>query len=122
MSHKCIVPYPSKQISNSNKVTKVDKTRFDKLIKAKNARVKLCGTYFHQSQCENILNQFVEGFAYHREYYNQFRRAINDLKKREESSSLELSSISSSSSAVGSSGSSVAQPKRCHEKDSAATA
>ena len=75
MSHKCIVPYPSKQISNSNKVTKVDKTRFDKLIKAKNARVNS-----------------------------------------------ELSSISSSSSAVGSSGSSVAQPKRCHEKDSAVTA
>ena len=44
-----------------NKVTKVDKTRFDKLIKAKNARVKLGGIYFHQSQCENMPNQFVEG-------------------------------------------------------------
>ena len=77
------------------------------------------GTYFHQSQCENIPNQFVEGFAYHRECYKQFTRAINDLKKREESASSESSSTSSSSSTVGSSGSSVARPKRCHEKDSA---
>ena len=42
-------------------MTKVDKNRFDKLIKAKNARVKLVGIYFHQSQCENMPNQFVEG-------------------------------------------------------------
>ena len=101
MSHKCIVHYPSTHISNPNKVTKVDKTRFDKLIKAKNARVKLDGTYFHQSQCENIPNQFVEGFIYHRECYNQFTRAINDLKKREESASSESSSTSSSSSTFG---------------------
>ena len=46
MSHKCIMHYPSIQISNPNKVTKKDKTRFDKLIKAKNTRVKLGGTYF----------------------------------------------------------------------------
>ena len=108
MSHKCTVHYSSIQISNLNKVTKVDKTKFDKLIKAKNSRVKLGGTYFHQWQCENIPNQFAEGFACHRECYNQFTKVINDLTKREESASSESSSTSSSSSAVGSSGSSVA--------------
>ena len=80
MSYKCIVHY-SMQKSNPNKVTKVDKTRFDKLIKAKSARVKSGGAYFHQLQCENIPNQFVEGFAYHRECYNKFTRAINGLRK-----------------------------------------
>ena len=41
VTHKCIVHYPSIQISNPNKVTKVCKTRFDKFIKVKNALVKL---------------------------------------------------------------------------------
>ena len=104
MSKNCIVHYPSIKIPDPTKLVTVDQGRYDKLVIAKNARVKLGGAYFqaHESQCKKVPNQFVESCSLynHKECYKQFTRATSDLKKNEESASSGNEASSSNLSTV----------------------